>query len=98
MSKVFQQKLGTKINSSKAGDPLKINFLSLASLPWLWPCLSHKEKSNNIQYITKCDAKVMTHLDFDRNNGKPAVVTSCGLGDVGGKLRLGWVGGGGLES
>ena len=37
----------------------------------------------------------MTHLNFDRNNGKPAAVTSWGLGDVGGKLRLG---GGQLES
>ena len=34
--------------------------------------------------LTKCDAKVMTHLNFDRNNGKPAVVTSWGLRDVGG--------------
>ena len=95
MSKVFQQKLGTKINSSKAGDPLTINFLSLASLPWPQPCLSHKKKKT-IHYITKCDAKVMTHLNFDRNNGKPAAVTSWGLGDVGGKMRLG--GGGQLES
>ena len=31
----------------------------------------------------------MTHLNFDRNNGKPVAVTSWGLGDVGGKLRLG---------
>ena len=55
--------------------------------------------SEQIQYITKCDAKVMTHLNFDRNNGKPAAVTSWGLGDVGGKLRLGGGGGGGqLES
>ena len=44
MSKVFQQKLGTKINYSEAGDPLKINFLLLASLPWLRPFLSHKKK------------------------------------------------------
>ena len=89
MSKVFQQKLGTKINSSKAGDPLKINILSLTSVPWLRPCLSHKKKKNNMQYITKCDIKVMTHLNFGRNNGKPAAVTSWGLQDVGGKLRLG---------
>ena len=34
----------------------------------------------------------MTHLNFCRNNGKPAAVTSWGLGDVGGKLRLGWGG------
>ena len=62
MSKVSQQKLSTKINSSKAGDPLKINFVSLASLPWLWPCFSHKNKTKqtNMQYITKCDVKVMT--------------------------------------
>ena len=103
MSKVFQQKLGTKINSSKAWDPLKIIFLSLSSprcssLPWLQPCLSHKKKTKtkkNIQYITKCDVKVMTHLNFGRNNGKPAADTSWGLGDVGGKLRLG--GGGNLS-
>ena len=31
----------------------------------------------------------MTHLNFGRNNGKPAAVASWGLGDVGGKLRLG---------
>ena len=37
----------------------------------------------------------MTHLNFGRNNGKPAAVTSWGLGDEGGKLRLG---GGQLES
>ena len=86
MSKVFQQKLGTKINSSKTGDPLKINFLSLASLLWLRPCLSQKKKKN---YITKCDAKVMTHLNFDRNNGKPAAVTSWGLGDVGASWGMG---------
>ena len=42
-----------------------------------------------MQYITKCCVKVMTHLNFGRNNGKPAAVTSWGLGDVGGKLRLG---------
>ena len=97
MSKVFQQKLVTKINSSKAGDPLKINFLLLARLPWLRPCLSHKKKNKKktIQYITKCDAKVMTHLNFDGNNGKPAAVASWGLGDVGSKLRLG--GGGNLS-
>ena len=96
MSKVFQQKLGTKTNSCKAGDPLKINFLSLSSLPWLRPCLGHTHKKiKNIQYITKCDVKVMTHLNFGRNNGKPAAVTSWGLGDVGGKLRLG--GGGNLS-
>ena len=99
MSKVFQQKLCTKINSSKAGDNLKINFLSLASAPWLQPCLSHKKKKKkkkkNMQYITKCDVKVVTHLNFGRNNGKPAAVTSLGLGDVGGKLRLG---GGGVAS
>ena len=92
MSKVFQQKFGTNISSSKAGDPLKINILSLASLPWLRPRLSHtkkKKKKKNIQYITKCGAKVMTHLNLDRNNGKPAAVTPWGLGDVGGKMRLG---------
>ena len=33
----------------------------------------------------------MTHLNFGRNNGKSAAVTSWGLGDVGGKLRLGGV-------
>ena len=43
MSKVFQQKFGTKINSSEAGDPLEINFLLLAIIPWLQPCLSHKK-------------------------------------------------------
>ena len=48
-----------------------------------------------MQYITKCGVKVMTHLNFCRNNGKPAAVTSWGLGDVGGKLRLG--GGGNLR-
>ena len=80
MSKVFQQKLGTKINFSKAGDPLKMNLLSLASIPLLWPRLSKKKK---LQCITKCDVKVMTHLNFGRNNGKPAAVTSWGLGDVG---------------
>ena len=31
----------------------------------------------------------MTHLNLGRNNGKPAAVTSWGLGDEGGKLRLG---------
>ena len=83
MNKVFLQKLGTKINSSKS------TFLSLASTPWLRPCLSHeKKKKKKMQYITKCDVKVMTHLKFGRNNGKPAAVTSWGLGDVGGKLRL----------
>ena len=93
MCKVFQQKLGTKIYSSKAGDSLKINFLSLVSAPWLRPCLSHKKKQKKMQYITKCDVKVMTHLNFGRNNGKPAAVPSWGSGDVGGKLRLGWGGG-----
>ena len=44
-------------------------------------------------YITKCDVKVMTHLNFCRNNGKPAAVTSWGLGEEGGNLNLG--GGGG---
>ena len=38
----------------------------------------------------------MTHLNFGRNNGKPAAVTSWSLGDEGGKLRLG--GWGQLES
>ena len=77
MSKVFQQKLGTKINSSKAGEPLKINFLSLASVPWLRPCISHKKKrKKEKQCITKCDVKVMIHLNFGRNNGKTAAVTS----------------------
>ena len=55
---VFQQKLGTKINFSEAGDPLKINFLSLTSLPWLRPCLSHKNIYRGIYiyiYITKGD-------------------------------------------
>ena len=43
-----------------------------------------------MQYITKWDVKVMTHLNlnFGRNNEKPAAVTSWGLGDVGGNLRL----------
>ena len=41
------------------------------------------------RYITKYDVKVMPHLNFGRNNGKPAAVTSWGLGDEGGKLRLG---------
>ena len=50
---------------------------------------THTKKKN----VTKCDVKVMTHLNFGTNNGKPAAVTSWGLGDVGGKLRLG--GGGG---
>ena len=36
----------------------------------------------------------MTHLNFGRNNGKPAAVTSWGLGDLGGNLRLGGGGGG----
>ena len=40
----------------------------------------------------------MTHLNFGRNNGKIAAVTSWGLGDVGGKLRLGGGGGGQLEA
>ena len=84
MSKVFQQKLGTKINSSKAGDPLKINFLLLASLPWLRPSIT-KKKEKKKQYITKCDAKVMTYLNFGRNNGKPAAVTSWSFEDVGGR-------------
>ena len=92
MSKVFQQKLGTKINFSKAGDPLKINFLSLASVPWLRSLVTKKKKKkkNAVAYITKCDVKVMTHLNlnFGGNNGKPAAVTSWGLGDVGGNLRL----------
>ena len=96
-ARYFSKKLSTKINSSKAGDPLKINFLSLASVPWKRPCLSHKKKEKkNMQHITKRDVKVMTHLNlnFGRINGKPAAVTSWGLGDVGGKLRL-WGGGGG---
>ena len=37
----------------------------------------------------------MTHLNFCRNNGKPAAVASWGLGDEGGMLSLG---GGQLES
>ena len=37
----------------------------------------------------------MTHFNFGRNNGKPAAVTSWGLGDEGGKLRLVCVWGGG---
>ena len=32
---------------------------------------------------------VMSHLNFCRNNGKPAAVTSWGFGVEGGKLRLG---------
>ena len=48
MRKEFQQKLATKINSSKTGDPLKINFLYLAILSWLRPCLSHKRKKISI--------------------------------------------------
>ena len=79
---------------------MKINFLSLASPPWLRPCLSHthKKKRNKKTYSIKLNVmfvKVMTHLNFGRNNGKPATVTSWGLGDVGGKLRLG--GGGNLS-
>ena len=80
MSKVFQQKLGTKINSSKAGDPLKINFLSLASLPWLRPSVTKKKKTKKNSIYTKCGAKVMTHLNFGANNGKLAAVTSWGWG------------------
>ena len=34
----------------------------------------------------------MTHLNFGRNNGKPAAVTSWGLGDVGGQVEA-WGGG-----
>ena len=34
----------------------------------------------------------MTHLNFGRSNGEPAAVTAWGLGDEGGKLRLGGVG------
>ena len=30
----------------------------------------------------------MTHLNFGRNNGKPAAVTSWGLIEEGGKLRF----------
>ena len=88
MSKVFQRKLGT-------GDSLKIKFLSLASAPWLRLCLSHKKKKkkkNAVYSLTKCDVKVMTHLNFGRNNGKPAAVTSWGLGDVGGQVEA-WGGG-----
>ena len=44
MNKVFQQKLGTKINSSKAGYPFNINFLSLASVPCYGPVLVTKKK------------------------------------------------------
>ena len=51
MSKVFQQKLGTKINSSKAGDLLKIKFLLLASLPGLQPSVTKKKKKKKKQYI-----------------------------------------------
>ena len=29
----------------------------------------------------------MTHLNFGRNNGKPAAVTSWGLGDVRGQVE-----------
>ena len=92
MSKVFQQKLGTKMNSSKVREPLKINFLSLASVPWLWPCLRHqkkKQKKKKHAVYNTCDVKVMIHLNFGKNNGKTAAVTSWGLGDGGGKLRLG---------
>ena len=38
----------------------------------------------------------MTHLNFGRNNGKPASVTSWGLGYVGGGSKLG-LGGGNLS-
>ena len=40
-----------------------------------------------MQYITKCDVKVMTHLNFCRNNRKAAAVTSWGLGGCGGQLE-----------
>ena len=60
-------------------------YRSLAFLGY-GPVLVTKKKK--MQYITKCDVKVMTHLNFGRNNGKPAAVTSWCLGDVGGKLRL----------
>ena len=40
----------------------------------------------------------MTRLNFCRKNGKPAAVTSWGLGMWGGKLRLEGGGGGELES
>ena len=39
----------------------------------------------------------MTHLNFGRNNGKPAAVTSWGLGEEGVKLRLGRGVGGNLS-
>ena len=42
-----------------------------------------------MQRITKCDVKVMIHLNFGRNNGKTAAVTSWGLGDVGGQVEAG---------
>ena len=41
-----------------------------------------------MQYITRCDVKVMTHLNFGRNNGKPAAVTSWGLGDAWGQVEV----------
>ena len=66
-------------------------YRSLAFLGYS-PVLATKKKKKRkrkIEYITKCDVKVRTHLNFCRNNGKPAAVTSWGLGDVGGKLRLG---------
>ena len=50
--KPHKQLISAKINSSKAGDPLKTNFLSLASVPWLWPCLNHtrtKKKKKKMQ-------------------------------------------------
>ena len=74
MSKVFQQKLGTKINSSKAGDPLKNNFLSLASIPWLQPCLSYKKKKKkNMQYKTKCDVNPTVHIYTDGSKSTKGV-------------------------
>ena len=42
--------ISTKMNSSKARDPLKINFLSLASLPWLRPSVTKKVKKKRTQY------------------------------------------------
>ena len=42
-----------KFIPNKAGDPLKINFLSLASLPWLRPCLSYKKQKTKKKTVYK---------------------------------------------
>ena len=76
MSKVFQQKL---ILAKPEIHPKSTFYCSLAFLG-CGPVLVTKKKQKNIQYITKCDVKVMTHLNFGRNNGKPADVTSWSFG------------------